>query len=102
MDRKAFERYLTRDYEVSFSRVGLGARTASTVASRCLRVEAKFGVDLDDIVERNELDSLIDRVKSPEARASFNYAGPSKMWFRDLVNALQKYAKFRKRQSKQH
>ncbi len=70
--------------------------TATDVASRCLRVETAFGVELDDVIARNELSVLIEQVKSAEGRKRLNYVGTQAKWYSHLTAALEKYAKFRR------
>jgi hypothetical protein len=97
MDRPAFERYLKLAYINPRTGRGLEGRSVSDAASRCRRVETAFGVELDDVIARNELASLIERVKSAEGRKRLDYVGPQKEWFRDLTAALDKYAQFRRK-----
>jgi hypothetical protein len=72
------------------------ATTATDVASRCLRVENAFGVDLDQVIATNQLTALIDRVKSDEGKQRLKYVGPQKKWYSHLTAALEKYAVFRR------
>ena len=95
MDRPAFERYLKTKYVKQSGELGMEVTTATDVASRCLRVETAFGVELDDVIVRNKLSALIEQVKSDEGRNRLNYVGAQKKWYSHLTAALEKYAKFR-------
>ncbi len=95
MDRPAFERYLKTRYVKQNGELGMEVTTATDVASRCLRVETAFGVELDDVIDRNELSALIEQVKSVDGRKRLNYVGTQKKWYSHLTAALEKYAKFR-------
>lgn len=98
MDRPAFERYLKVTFINPRTGWGLERKSATDVASRCERVETAFGVELDDVIARNELNSLIEQVKSAEGRKRLDYVGSQKMWYSHLTAALEKYAKFRSEQ----
>lgn len=96
MDRPAFERYLKITYvNPRTGDCGLKTKSATDVASRCIRVETAFGVELNDVIARNELSSLIERVKSVEGRERLDYVGIQKKWYSHLTAALEKYARFR-------
>ena len=88
MNRAAFEHYLRHT-------AGLEGKTVTDVASRCLRVERQFALDLDQVLAEGRIDSLIAELKSREGRKRMDYVGPDKKWYNALVLALRRYAQFR-------